>query len=176
METNTQQYKKELIKRMKQMDSTQLHKMIILSNSAAEWVIKCGNPVCATDFIGYLFSANMINEKFSTNIGCAVNVFGDFRIFSLDKKKPVMSNKKARKFYKKLLKLNFLTLDVLPFSEYELEKNLPIDSSKVNLVEEPIFLFSDMYSNMCDSGDVMSCEDGIQIKSNGITGDIEVNG
>lgn len=158
------------------MDPTQLHKMIMLSNSAAEWVVKCGNPVCATDFIGYLFSANMINEKFSANIGCAVDVFGDFRIFSLDKKKPVMSNKKARKLYKKLLKLNFLTFDVLPFSEYELGKNLPIDSSKVNLVEEPIFLFSDIGSKQCDSDDAMSCEDVTQINNSGITGDIEVNG
>ena len=112
-----------------------------MTDDAVEWVLRRGNPVCATDFIGYLFDIRLLYRELK-KIGAAVDVFGGFRVFSLDEKHPDLTDKKAIKIYKKLLKVGFLKFDDEPFSEFSISKNIPINADKVNIVEQPIFLYS----------------------------------
>ena len=124
----------------KRFSEENLRQNIVLTEDAVEWVRRRGNPVCATDFIGYLFDIRLLYRELK-KIGAAVDVFGGFRIFSLDEKYPHLKDKKALKIYKKLIKMGFLKFDDdEPFAEYSLSRNIQIDSNKVNIVEQPIFL------------------------------------
>ena len=113
---------------------------MVLTDRAVRWVTKFGKPVCASDFIGYLFDLGNVKSKFR-GIGASVDVFGEIHIFSLNKKKPFMSDRKCRSVYKQLLKLDFITIDDCPFDEFK-GKPINIDYDKAVFVEAPVFMHS----------------------------------
>lgn len=65
---------------------------IVLTEDALDWVKRRGRPVCSTDFIGYLFELGYLYKRFK-KIGGAIDVFGRFRVYSINKKNPFMTNK-----------------------------------------------------------------------------------
>ena len=112
---------------------------VVLTEDAIDWVVRRGRPVCATDFIGYLFELKYL-YKSMRKLGGALDVFGGFMLYSLDEKNPSLTDKKAIKIYKKLIKLGFLKVqEESPFEEFE-SFNVPMDSEKTIFAEQPMFL------------------------------------
>lgn len=115
---------------------------LVLTERAVHWVSDNIKPICSTDFIGYIFDMNDILyplKKYKNPVGFAVDWKGHFRIYSKDPKHPILSNFKAKRFLKKLFKLKFLERTMVPFPEFDVRYNIPVDSDSTTFIEEPLF-------------------------------------
>ena len=129
-------------RKLKNMDLNELRQNVILTDSAVRWVTSQIKPICATDFIGYLLDASSLFKCKPQKIGCAVDVLGEFRVFSLDESKPSISNDKVLSIYTRLISDGFLKIDDSVFPQFELGRNIPIDAKRTTMVELPIFIHS----------------------------------
>lgn len=117
-------------------------KNVVLTDDAIQWVIDRGRPICATDFIGYLFELKYLYKSMK-KLGGALDVFGGFMLYSMNEKKPTIKDKKAIKIYKRLIKDGFLKFDDKedqPFPEFCSCTEIYISSDRATFIEQPLFV------------------------------------
>ena len=110
-----------------------IKKELLLTDRAVKFLTTSATPVCASDFVGYLFRVYLKKDIFGkvTNDGVISFYRGD--------KKPV-SKREHDKHLKQLLNTGFLTYDVEVFPEFSNKKNLPMNPKKTLFMEEPLFV------------------------------------
>ena len=103
---------------------------------AIQFVIESGiaTSICSLDFAGYLFP---IHGRYKVN--GMLDIFGNFGLYSINKKKPIISKRIERKVLKHLIKTNFLYLTIEPFPEFSFCHNIPLDLETTQFVDVPIF-------------------------------------
>ena len=113
---------------------------LLPTDYAIEYIEEFSTQVCATDFIGYLFDLKCLGHRGFKGVGGAIDTFGKFRIYSLNKKQ--IKNKRAIKIYKRLLKLGFLEFPNEPFPEFTKRQNINLNPEKSFFIEEPLFRYA----------------------------------
>lgn len=94
---------------------------IKLTDFAIEWLYECGTPFVTLDFAGYI-------AKITNKWGCIVGIDNTIIPFSLNKKKPYLTEKQVKRFFNYLLKTNFIkdaSLD--PYPLFEKYSNIKVD-------------------------------------------------
>lgn len=108
----------------------------------------------ANDFDGYAIDASLIYPSYCSNcVRVLLDICGNvFVIANPTKyKKP---QKKARKFFNKLLRDGFITLyndPNEPFEEFSLRHNIPIKNDNALLVDQNVFSRSKIWEDNIDN-------------------------
>lgn len=103
----------------------------LIPDRTRDWLLNCVPCYIARDFAGYIFT---IDER--KKIGGMVTLSGDFLVYSFDDKKPILSERKMKKIYKKLLKSGFIYEGIQPFPEL---KCLPCSPTKTFIIHDYLF-------------------------------------
>lgn len=108
-----------------------------LSDSTLEWIKENCFYLVALDFSGYLFTPFT-----DMKIACGLGSDGLLIFYSIDLKKPNLSDRKYAKIINRMIKKGYLRCTSFdPFPEYEEYNNIkaPTDESKIKYIPSPLF-------------------------------------
>lgn len=104
---------------------------ILIPERTRQWLIQCVPCYIARDFAGYIF---ILDER--KKIGGMITLNGDFLVYSLDERKPELTDRERRRVYKKLFRSGFIYEGIQPFPEL---KHIPNNPANTFIIHEYLF-------------------------------------
>lgn len=109
---------------------------LALTEKALQWIVTYGEPLCCTDFLGYVARMHPIKPVY---IAC--DLWSNFLFFSKQKvNKKSIKEKWLTKWFDALVMDEFLEISV--FEEFKPRYRLPIDPNKTFFSDEFMFEWS----------------------------------
>lgn len=127
---------------------------LTFTDQVIEWMYRNCDFMSANDFDGYAIDASRIYPDYYNNcIRVLLDICGNVFVIAnpAKYKKP---QKKARKFFNKLLRDGFITLyddPNEPFEEFSLRHNIPIKNDDALLLDQNVFSRSKIWEDNIDN-------------------------